>query len=233
MIRDHKYLKISSSVPFSLLATTPLVVGYYVLLLLSGAQFRNLAEAYLLSLINGRLDIAFGVFIAVQVGSLVYVATNGEFKGISVSRYLAATVLESSVWAFIIWFVVSVITGAVLDLSAGESITRMGILDALALSMGAGIFEEVLFRVIIQGALFLMLFKLFGQSKRLSITLAVFFSAILFSLSHHIGVYGEAFTMSAFLFRFLFGLSFSGLIAWRGFAVTTWTHALYDIAVLL
>ena len=45
--------------------------------------------------------------------------------------------------------------------------------------------------------------------------------------------YLKAFTtLESFVFRTLAGLAFSGLYLTRGFGITAWTHALYDVAVL-
>ena len=58
-------------------------------------------------------------------------------------------------------------------------------------------------------------------------------SSLLFSAMHHIPPYGDPFTIGVFTFRVLAGACF-GLIFWfRGFAVAVYTHALYDLYVLL
>ncbi len=43
----------------------------------------------------------------------------------------------------------------------------------------------------------------------------------------------EPFAGIPLLYRFLAGLYFGALYHWRGFAVAVWTHALYDVFVLL
>jgi hypothetical protein len=57
--------------------------------------------------------------------------------------------------------------------------------------------------------------------------------AILFSAFHYIGPLGEPMQLESFVFRTLAGLAFSGLYLTRGFGITAWTHALYDVAVLM
>jgi hypothetical protein len=50
---------------------------------------------------------------------------------------------------------------------------------------------------------------------------------------HHIPPYGDPLHVGVFVFRALAGCFF-GLIYWsRGFAIAVYTHALYDIYVLL
>jgi len=62
---------------------------------------------------------------------------------------------------------------------------------------------------------------------------AIVLSAFVFSLAHYTGSLGEAFTLTSFTFRFLFGVALSAIYLLRGFGMAAWTHALYDIIVLL
>jgi hypothetical protein len=58
-------------------------------------------------------------------------------------------------------------------------------------------------------------------------------SSLIFSGVHHLGSMGEAFTLGAFAFRFFAGVVFAALYQARGFALAAWTHALYDIWVMV
>ena len=49
---------------------------------------------------------------------------------------------------------------------------------------------------------------------------------------HYIGTLGDAFTLSSFTFRFLFGLALNVVFLVRGFGVAAWTHALYDVMIV-
>jgi hypothetical protein len=62
---------------------------------------------------------------------------------------------------------------------------------------------------------------------------AVIVGALVFSAFHYIGPLGEPFRLESFVFRTLAGLAFSAMYLTRGFGITAWTHALYDVAVLL
>jgi hypothetical protein len=53
--------------------------------------------------------------------------------------------------------------------------------------------------------------------------------ALIFSAFHYIGPFGDRFTLASFTFRAVAGLLFSGLYVLRGFGITAWTHALYDV----
>jgi hypothetical protein len=48
-----------------------------------------------------------------------------------------------------------------------------------------------------------------------------------------VGPLGERYRLDSFVFRALAGVAFSALYLTRGFGITAWTHALYDVAVML
>jgi membrane protease YdiL (CAAX protease family) len=61
---------------------------------------------------------------------------------------------------------------------------------------------------------------------------AAIVGALLFSAVHYIGAYGDPFQLASFIYRFIGGLAFSAMYLTRGFGVTAWTHALYDVFLL-
>jgi hypothetical protein len=56
---------------------------------------------------------------------------------------------------------------------------------------------------------------------------------VAFSAVHHLGPYGDKLLLGVFTFRVLAGLLFGLLFWFRGFAVAVYTHALYDVLVLV
>ena len=66
-----------------------------------------------------------------------------------------------------------------------------------------------------------------GAGQRAAVTA----SALLFSLAHHAGTPGEAFTWFAFIFRWLAGVYFAWVFVVRGFGVAVGTHTAYDVLV--
>jgi hypothetical protein len=103
----------------------------------------------------------------------------------------------------------------------------------LMLSLGAGLYEELLFRVLLVGALAAGARTLLGLGRRGAGIFAAVVGALAFSAFHYIGAYGDPFELSSFVFRAISGLAFSAMYLLRGFGITAWTHALYDIFVLL
>ena len=102
----------------------------------------------------------------------------------------------------------------------------------LALSIGAGLYEELLFRVLLVGGLALILRQLLRTSTMAYVVAAVV-GAVLFSAVHYVGALGDPFAWTSFTFRFVFGLLLNVLFLWRGFGVAAWTHALYDVMLVV
>jgi hypothetical protein len=96
--------------------------------------------------------------------------------------------------------------------------------------LGAGLYEESLFRLALIPSLYATL-RILHTPTVLAQTLAVTASAILFSIAHHAGAPGESFTWFAFIFRWLAGVYFAWLFVVRGFGVAVGAHAAYDILV--
>jgi hypothetical protein len=105
--------------------------------------------------------------------------------------------------------------------------------------VGAGIYEELVFRLILICVLMVLFQDLIGLSHQNSVVLSVLISAALFSAHHHIiwvdGQLGRSapFNWAEFGFRTLAGIYFAILFAVRGFGITAGTHAFYDIIATL
>jgi membrane protease YdiL (CAAX protease family) len=95
---------------------------------------------------------------------------------------------------------------------------------------GAGIYEEVLFRLMLL-PLAAAALKLCGCSPRQALIGAVIATSLLFSAAHYLGPHGQPLDASTFLFRFLAGAFFAVLFVYRGFGIAAGSHAFYDILV--
>ena len=58
-------------------------------------------------------------------------------------------------------------------------------------------------------------------------------SAAVFSGIHYVGALGDSFALQSFVFRVVLGLALTLIFVLRGFAAAVWTHALYDVWVLV
>jgi len=148
---------------------------------------------------------------------------------------LGGMLLESVVYAALFGFVVSGLTAMLLRAPLMIPSGPAGALPLgtqLVVSLGAGIYEELLFRVLLVSGL-LALGVAMGWRRPIAIWAAVAASALIFSAFHYIGPYGDTLTLPSFTFRFIAGVLLSGLYVARGFGITAWTHSLYDVALAL
>jgi hypothetical protein len=112
-----------------------------------------------------------------------------------------------------------------------------GVFAGLVLSIGAGFYEEIAFRVLLfgLGAKVLRLFAEpipLGKARLLTLGWAAVAAGV-FSGWHYIGALGDPFELKSFVFRWVCGLVFTVIYAFRGFAPAVWTHVIYDIWVLV
>ncbi len=97
---------------------------------------------------------------------------------------------------------------------------------------GAGVYEEMLFRLLLLPPISECGRRL-GAQRGLRIAGAVIVTSLVFSAAHYLGPHGEAFDAFSFSFRFTAGVFFAVLFVFRGFGIAAGTHALYDIFVSL
>jgi membrane protease YdiL (CAAX protease family) len=120
--------------------------------------------------------------------------------------------------------------------AAGQFVS---LLADIVTGVGAGIYEELLFRLILICALMLVFQDVLGWGKNNSIVLAVLVSAALFAAYHHIDLptgrsnQDDPFTWAKFIFRTMAGIYFAILFAGRGFGITAGTHAFHNIIATL
>lgn len=105
-----------------------------------------------------------------------------------------------------------------------------GLLE-LALYCGAGVYEELVFRVLLLGLLMLICTKLFHMPEFHAALWSVVTGSVLFSLFHYVGEFGDPWNLGGFVQRAFAGLYFAVLFVTRNFGVACAAHALYDVRV--
>ncbi len=96
--------------------------------------------------------------------------------------------------------------------------------------IGAGVYEEVMFRLLLVPAAFLA-FRMFEFPPKWAAGMAAISTSFLFALAHHVGPSADAFNLFAFSFRAAAGLFFASVFLLRGFGITVGCHAAYDLLV--
>lgn len=97
------------------------------------------------------------------------------------------------------------------------------------LSVGAGIWEELVFRLGLLGGLTFLFGRLTNWQPAASFAVALMASALMFALYHHLGPGGEPLAADRFAFRSLAGILLGLVFARRGLAVVVYMHVFYDL----
>ncbi len=225
--------------------TLPIFLVYQVAVVFLGVQnATDMVTVALLHLSDGNratyLLATFAIFV-IFVGSFALLGRGQAFRP---AKFLQIA-FEGVVYAAIMRLFAGYVVGS---LFAG-TIKDEGRFVGFIMSLGAGFYEELAFRVILFG-LGAKLLVWFASRQRLSMTgttrvtgfslrtLAIVSGwaiacALVFSGVHYVGPMADSFALPSFLFRALLGLALTLIFATRGFAAAVWTHALYDVWVLV
>lgn len=240
------YFTATRSATYSFLVSLPLLAAYELLIAFvnrgSLQQIRVGAEVWIKELLavvggTGIPVLAIGVVV---VGVIVMIAERKRRPRIRPVFFLW-TLAESAAYAVALAFLVSAAVGAVFAIAAQSTVSSQPIMTQFALSLGAGLYEELVFRVLIVGGLFWIFKRLLvgrtagtNQKGRLvgAYVIAALLGAAAFSAVHYVGALGDPFTLPSFTFRFFFGLALNVVFLLRGFGVAAWSHALYDVLLV-
>lgn len=138
-------------------------------------------------------------------------------------RLFVPVLLESALYAII---VASLIGSIVRTFGLGV-LDHEGLPAQVIASCGAGLHEELVFRMGIFAGLGYLLSRRMRPWVGWGIALVA--SSVLFSAVHYLPPLGDAFSVSSFVFRLLCGVAFALIYRLRGFAIAAWTHTLYDV----
>jgi hypothetical protein len=240
--KARPYWEASRSHRYSLLFALPLLLLYELLEVMApvraaGGVVRNGADVILTGLFTAALGPRGPmVFMGLVIGGALLLAFRDRRSGPVRPGFFALMFAESCVLALTFGAVIGTATVRLLGPLRALAMSPTGLEDPLlgrlTLSLGAGLYEELLFRVVLV-ALIANGLRLIGFSRLIAGVVAVIVGALIFSAFHYIGPFGEPLQLESFVFRFLAGLGFSALYLTRGFGITAWTHALYDVAVLM
>jgi hypothetical protein len=168
-----------------------------------------------------------GLTLAIGAAFVVVLAATGQKKALEGKRFVLIA-LEGTLYAILMRFAASYIVGS---MTLGPNIQTRSVFSGVIMSMGAGFYEEIAFRVGVFGLGALLFKAVFGPGvRRVVLTLVwALVGAACFSAWHYVGSMGDAFDLQSFVFRAVCGLLLTAIFVFRGFAPAVWTHALYDV----
>jgi Type II CAAX prenyl endopeptidase Rce1-like len=214
----------------------PLLTAYEIGVVLLGGQrpdaLRNGADAWLRSTLElcglPHLYCAPAVLVLIF---LIWSWVRWADRPADLVGVWAGMAAESAVYAVGLW---------ILSCNLSPLLDQMGVKMSWSLSpgalgqvvtfVGAGIYEEMIFRLLLCCALGWAL-RLADTPNWLAWPLVLGGSSLAFAAAHHIGPYGEPFQPIVFLFRALAGLYFALIYQTRGFGIAVGAHAGYDVIV--
>ncbi|WP_437528337.1 CPBP family glutamic-type intramembrane protease [Sorangium sp. So ce726] len=212
--------------------TMPIFVLYHL-----GVAFlpiRNAADpvtAELRALAKHSLPLYAGLTVAVGAAFVLVLSILGRGHALQTRRF-ALLAAEGALYAILMRFAGSYVVGS---LRLGPPAASNDIFTGVVMSLGAGFYEEIAFRVGLYGLGALGIKFFFGrgvQGVALMVAWAVVAAAV-FSGWHYVGSLGDPWNLPSFVFRMVCGLVLTAIYVFRGFAPAVWTHALYDVWVLV
>ena len=228
------YLLKSKTSFYSFLFTLPLFFLYEInifflswddiLVVRNGADFlmRNILESFD---IYGLYGLGLVFFLGLLVTYIFFIKEDQQ-QEVNIN-FLFIMLAESMLWSAVLYFLLFKFMVLLMN-PVGKTI-----LQQVTLAVGAGIYEEFLFRVLLIAGLSSILGFVFMWDKTFKNIIAVVLSGGIFSAFHFMGEYGDFFSMELFLIRFFAGLILGVLYMYRGFGITAYTHSIYDLIVLI
>ncbi|MDX1671063.1 MAG: CPBP family intramembrane glutamic endopeptidase, partial [Balneolaceae bacterium] len=219
----RSYFNATHSLLYSYLISLPLLLLYEVLIFVSQPNsdqvVRISVDVWIKTLFSylGKDLLSITLIIVALLGIFVLYRERDRLKTLRFS-YFMTMLAEATIYAFFLALLISETIEGLLQMAVQNPIDSLSVLQQIALSLGAGLYEELFFRVLLVSAL-LYLTQWIIDKKWLASATAMVIAALIFSGVHYIGVFGDPFTVGTFLFRFLFGLALNGIYIYRGFGM--------------
>jgi Type II CAAX prenyl endopeptidase Rce1-like len=232
--------------------TLPVFLAYQLgVVFLHVRNATDLVTGQLLRISGGDLGAYLGLTVGIGLALFVVFAVLGRGQTLS-GRKILQIMVEGAAYAIAMSTATSWVVGklfAVVPALAAQTPAAAagGPLTGLIMSFGAGFYEELAFRAVLFGLGAKLLVGLFahqrvglvGDTPRPSLSAVLIMAAwaivcaAIFSGMHYVGALGDPFDVRSFVARAVLGLALTLVYAMRGFAAAVWTHALYDIWVLV
>lgn len=175
----------------------------------------------------------FNLFVIILlVVSLFYIEKEYRFSTLLFIPMFA----ESIIYALFIGNMLGFIVYKLLfptPLANPLSLNNLNVWLEIILSIGAGVYEEIVFRFLLITSLYFVFSVLCKINKPTSIVISIFTASFLFTMMHYIGIFGDNFSYTNFTFRFLSGILLSAIFMFRGLGIAVYTHAIYDVLLVV
>lgn len=231
---EPSYWVVTKEPRYALVFVLPMLVVYQAGVLAlagrgAGEMVRNAAAEFLLQVmgafgLGGHL--ASGVLVVAVLLGWQLVAGRGWRIRLG---HLGGMVLESLFYALVLLLSYRVVMVPLRRAFLAAGSLPDTLVQQLVLDVGAGVYEEFLFRFLLIGCL-VCLFRWAGAGRLSSALVASVVAAVAFSAFH---LLGESFEPFTFIYRAFAGLVFAGFFFLRGFGITAGTHAFFNVILSL
>ena len=229
-----QYLTVSKSPLYSFIFTLPLFLLYEVGIFLISSrdidQLRNGADVLMRQVLE-----SFGIYGMYGFGGtfligflIAFIRQKKNLRTSEIeSRFLLIMFFESIMWATLL-VIMMIKIPTFLSLSNEDHLIQQ-----VVLAIGAGIYEEFVFRVLLISGLAILFGLIFNWGEFGKTFLSVIISSAIFSIFHFFGSYGDTFSFPLFFVRFFAGIFLAMIYIFRGFGITAYAHTIYDLFVLV
>ena len=229
-----QYLTVSKSPLYSFIFTLPLFLLYEVGIFLISSrdidQLRNGADVLMRQVLE-----SFGIYGMYGFGGtfligflIAFLRQKKNLRTSEIeSRFLLIMFFESILWATLL-VIMMIKIPTFLSLSNEDHLIQQ-----VVLAIGAGIYEEFVFRVLLISGLAIFFGLIFNWGEFGKSFLSVIISSAIFSIFHFFGSYGDTFSFPLFFVRFFAGIFLAMIYIFRGFGITAYSHSIYDLFVLV
>lgn len=227
------YFHRSKSLANSFLFILPLLVLYEVGIAMQGSSIKNAADVIIKTPLilfgkNGSL-IFNSLVITFLVVSVFYIEKEYRFS----SLIFIPMFLESMVYALFMGYALGFVVYKVLFPYVLTRPFSMNIWMGIIFSVGAGVYEEIVFRLILITSLYFIFTTLLKINKPTGAIISIILGALIFTSMHYVGNLSDNFTYTSFTFRLLSGIFLSAIFMFRGLGIAVYTHAIYDVLSVL
>lgn len=237
---DFSYAKLATRPLHVLVFLLPLIVAYEI------GSARYLTRPGVIETVQARRIVRdiFDVFgaasfflpgaalVAVLLAWHIFVKDRWRLR----PAVLIGMLLESALWTMPL-LVLAMMFGAkaAAATDTATALTSQPWQARLTLAIGAGLYEELLFRLVLITFLHFVLVDLAKVEHKGGCVLAVLISAVAFAFYHKISDAGNPglVSLQLLIFYTLAGAYFGAMFFLRGFGIVVGAHALYDAIVLL
>jgi membrane protease YdiL (CAAX protease family) len=239
----YDYVQRTRELPVNLLFLMPWLLVYELSLIGTGSAVENAAAAWIRAAVRtlGRDGL---VAVTLLVSLLLCVVVLMRLREATRDRGVyGGMLLEGVVYGALLGTVAQTLASGLpmerlVSIPSPPAIvgpmfaTMQAGLRDLGLAVGAGIFEEFVFRGLLLSGIYSLMRHGLGTDRISAGVLGVLISSYLFSDYHHWGATGEPYDASIFAFRFYAGAALGVVFLSRGLGIAAFAHGFYDVMVM-